>query len=895
MPTRSRLTQEVPRDGGTGLRAALRIFLFTSAVLLAHPAKGVTLSPEPSPLSLYGVPGLIDTPSARFMDDGEIAITGEAKKPDDRITIAFQALPWLELSARYSKIDDFYGRKDTLYDRSLGLKIKLTNEGTYLPSLAVGALDVGGTLVFGGEYFVASKRFGPFDTSLGLGFGRLGSRGMFENPFSLISDKFDTRPTFNHTGTPAIKDLFRGRDSSLFGGISYDTPIRGLQLLVEYSGDTYVQEQARDLFKIKSQINAGLSYRPIRNVELGAYWTYGNALALRISVRENLDTGDQWRKLDPPPVPIHVRTQDEILNGRIASAVDIGGKPAPPQNRSSKKLPSRADYLSNEPDWSTGERFPDFRTLVLEAKAEGPDPRMANALPLARIREQLASLDITLMGFGIDDTQAIISVQPKTGQGPLPCEVMWQQVPVNDLSGISAVTFVNSVGGREVNRCTKLLEPTTRASNSIVPSGRDARPNAADEPTTAIASNDEDTKALSDRIKKVLAYQGLSLEAFKLNGSEAIVYLNNVSYQRVGRALGRAARALTQLLPPKVEMITIIETNGAITGDQFNIPRTELERVATSGASSEEVLAASTVGPAKPQIVTGADYKRRRTFRFSPILAPAFRQSLFDPDNPFRYQFLIRAGGALQVFRGLSLEGVYDINLYNDFGSITRVSDSQLPHVRSDFRNYLQQGASGIESLQLTLLHQFAPAWTTRLSAGYLEQMYGGVAGEILYAPFRQRWAIGLDVAAVKQRDFDEAFGLRHYSTVTGHLELYYQTPYHGIDLHLLYGRYLARDWGTTIEVSRRFSNGAEVSAYATFTNVPFSKFGEGSFDKGIKITIPFDLYSLFSSRQATTMELKPLTRDGGAILNDGPKLYPIVRSLSYGEAYRTFDEFLDN
>jgi hypothetical protein len=268
---------------------------------------------------------------------------------------------------------------------------------------------------------------------------------------------------------------------------------------------------------------------------------------------------------------------------------------------------------------------------------------------------------------------------------------------------------------------------------------------------------------------------------------------------------------------------------------------------------------------------------------------------LFDPDNPFRYQFLIRAGGTLRLMRGLGLQAIYDINLYNNFSTITRVSDSRLPHVRSDFRYYLQQGASGVESLQLTLMHQLSPSWTTRLSVGYLEQMYGGVAGEILYAPFRQRWAIGLDVAAVKQRNFDEMLGFRDYETITGHLALYYQTPFHNIDLRLLYGRYLARDWGTTIEISRRFDNGAEVAAFATFTNVPFSKFGEGSFDKGIRITIPFDFYSLFSTRQSTTIELKPLTRDGGAIVQDGPKLYPIVRSLSYGEAYRTFNEFLNN
>ena len=36
-------------------------------------------------------------------------------------------------------------------------------------------------------------------------------------------------------------------------------------------------------------------------------------------------------------------------------------------------------------------------------------------------------------------------------------------------------------------------------------------------------------------------------------------------------------------------------------------------------------------------------------------------------------------------------------------------------------------------------------------------------------------------------------------------------------------GRYLAGDWGATVELGRRFDSGIEVGAFATFTDVPFS------------------------------------------------------------------------
>ena len=52
-------------------------------------------------------------------------------------------------------------------------------------------------------------------------------------------------------------------------------------------------------------------------------------------------------------------------------------------------------------------------------------------------------------------------------------------------------------------------------------------------------------------------------------------------------------------------------------------------------------------------------------------------------------------------------------------------------------------------------------------------------------------------------------------------------------------GRYLAGDWGATFALDRRFANGWKIGAFFTLTNVSAARFGEGSFDKGIRMTIP--------------------------------------------------------
>ena len=40
-----------------------------------------------------------------------------------------------------------------------------------MPQIAVGLSDFAGTGLFSGEYLVASKRYGSFDFSLGMGWG----------------------------------------------------------------------------------------------------------------------------------------------------------------------------------------------------------------------------------------------------------------------------------------------------------------------------------------------------------------------------------------------------------------------------------------------------------------------------------------------------------------------------------------------------------------------------------------------------------------------------------------------------------------------------------------------------------------------------------------------------
>ncbi len=106
-------------------------------------------------------------------------------------------------------------------------KVTLLKEARYRPELAIGISDLVGTGLWGSEYIVASKQYGNFDFTLGMGWGRLSQRASFKNPLNIISDKFKTRENIENDvggefgGKLRGESFFSGRNVGVFGGFSY--------------------------------------------------------------------------------------------------------------------------------------------------------------------------------------------------------------------------------------------------------------------------------------------------------------------------------------------------------------------------------------------------------------------------------------------------------------------------------------------------------------------------------------------------------------------------------------------------------------------------------------------------------------------------------------------------
>ncbi|MEM6934749.1 MAG: YjbH domain-containing protein, partial [Pseudomonadota bacterium] len=129
----------------------------------------------------------------------------------------------------------------------------------------------------------------------------------------------------------------------------------------------------------------------------------------------------------------------------------------------------------------------------------------------------------------------------------------------------------------------------------------------------------------------------------------------------------------------------------------------------------------------------------------------------------------------------------------------------------------------------------------------------------------------------------DQRFDFQDYSTFTGHVSTYYELG-NGFITQLDVGRYLAGDNGATITITREFDNGWRVGAFATFTDVSADDFGEGSFDKGIRISVPIQDVTGVPGLGRASRTIRPILRDGGARLNMDGRLYERVRA-GHGEA----------
>ena len=804
-------------------------------------------SSDSEPRNNFGGIGLIEMPSARMAPEGEISAGASFLRNNQHYYFGFQAMPWLETDFRYSGLSHNFASAGfpVYWDRSIALKARLWNEAGIIPAVALGINDAVGTGIYAGEYLVASKRLGAFDATVGLGWGRLGGTEQLKNPLGSIVPSFANRGA-DGGGQVNFATFFHGPYTGLFGGVVYHTPIDNLSLIAEYSSDAYVQEQRSHNLTPRNQMNFGASYQ-IDHANLGLAWIYGTTLSASIAFTLDPTTDPYSQHIgDPPTPPVHLRSpaeQQQAINVLLEQ----------------RQRPTGSVMLS---------------------------PGGLNALSDALFGEINSVADVSTRG-------QILMMRISTGEVRAVCSNAASMVGRYgvDISAVIATDAAGKSARCAVQRSAALVNATLRPNFRAVSRAPTLTP-AAILTVDASAPSQPSTSSAIRAITTDAVKQHIIIQAVSLTDSDAIIYYTNEHYLHEADAVTRLVRVLLADAPPNIEKFRLLPTPGGMPQAEFDVLRGPTERAITQTGSynlldNGNVL---TDAPLQNPILSATLHGSYPIFGWT--IFPQFRQELFDPSNPFAVQFVAAAQGTVELLPGLSAVAEGEANLYDNF-NVNRPADSALPHVRTDWARFFTEGKNGLGMLQLSYLTRLAPDVFVQARTGYLENMYAGLGVEALWRPEGQRWAIGADVYHVQERAFDRLLGLQNYNVTTGHVTLYYASPWHDVNFQLRAGQYLAGDRGITFQASRRFSTGVELGMFFTKTNVSAAQFGEGSFDKGFIINIPLEWSLPISTQASYSTILRLVQRDGGQALDNDATLYSNLQRNGTAEIIAHAQDFV--
>lgn len=286
----------------SALSLALLPLLHVSADEFSYP----TLLPSQSD---FGGVGLLQMPTGRMAPEGEFNFATNYNDDYQHFSASVQLFPWFETTIRYTQVQDLLYSDDpnfsgnTKYtDKGIDFKVRLLEESDWLPETSIGIRDFGGTGLFDGEFIAATKRVGPLDFTLGIGWGYIGNSGNLTSDKKDINYNCDRDTSYGGKGgTVDYQRWFKGC-ASLFGGIEYQTPWEPLRLKVEYDGNDYQSDfpvvRGGIAMPQDSKFNYGMLYRFGDWGDLHLSYERGNTWTLGFSLQTNFNTLSQIKR-DP--------------------------------------------------------------------------------------------------------------------------------------------------------------------------------------------------------------------------------------------------------------------------------------------------------------------------------------------------------------------------------------------------------------------------------------------------------------------------------------------------------------------------------------------------------------------------------------------------------------------
>tara|TARA_R110002124_G_scaffold129483_1_gene290790 strand:+ start:87287 stop:89407 length:2121 start_codon:yes stop_codon:yes gene_type:complete len=349
--------------------------------------------------------------------------------------------------------------------------------------------------------------------------------------------------------------------------------------------------------------------------------------------------------------------------------------------------------------------------------------------------------------------------------------------------------------------------------------------------------------------------------------------------------IGQSAKTLIQDSYADLNAVKIHTQRYGLRGPTVKIQKQDLyNAVHENRGSAEEIWhnAEITAKPFKASSLPKA-YKKLRSKFWGFTLEN--HTSLNEEDNGTLTRSSFLVSRRFPIHRNLLSVNRLRLNLFDNLTGLKYLRQNSPSTVRGNVEDF---AANGLSYDQMALIYNDSYGQNTyfALSGGYLEEMYFGAGGEILYRPFNNTWAIGAELYdVIKRNPFTAgASGFDIGSdTITGHINAYYEVPNSNSTISLSAGRYLAKDYGASLSFAKIFKNGASFNTFITASQKQDKDIFGGTTHTygGLNLTLPLGSLSYLPQGSALALKTAPLGRNSAQRLELPFNLYKETEQLS--------------
>jgi hypothetical protein len=368
-----------------------------------------------------------------------------------------------------------------------------------------------------------------------------------------------------------------------------------------------------------------------------------------------------------------------------------------------------------------------------------------------------------------------------------------------------------------------------------------------------------------------------------------VVHMND--YELGALQIGRVARHLAANAGPEIETITVIPVTNGLRGKTVTFSRRDLEQAVAQGQGSPEEIWRDISFDTDTRSISRKSAKEK--FKFHPEL----KLSIGEEETTHLYKASFVAETTKQWKHGIYTGASLRFNIANNLHRLQKFRDVNTESIRAH-EDLFARNRVNIDRAFLSWLKTPLPDFHMALTAGFLEEMYAGYGGEVLYRPFQSPFAIGAEAWNLYLRDptMPLAATLVPGDHFTAHLNLFYEIPDTDVTAFAKVGRFIGGDNGVSFGAQTQLNNGIKAKAFMNVTDMDNKDvFGsDRNVYAGINVAIPLGNLKFVPQGSEARIRMEPIGRNDGAILDKPVSLYEVTEPTSYRRLGRSWQEVLE-